>query len=68
MLPREGASFSTYIRIVSWRIGIRLNFLALVCGGLGEKTGVAVLGTKNGVLPVVVFGAPATVPDHAKTL
>ena len=30
--------------------------------------GVAVFGTKNGVLPVIVFGAPATVLDHAKTL
>ena len=45
-----------------------IEYLALVCGGPGEKTGVAVRKTKHGVLPVVVFGAPTTALLHAKTL
>ena len=45
-----------------------IESLALVCGGPGEKTGVAVRKTKHGVLPVVVFGAPTTALLHAKTL
>ena len=38
------------------------------CEKLPREGEVAVLRTKHGVLPVVVFGAPTTALLHAKTL